>query len=90
MSKSNAIPIASLSLLLLAVLYLWLISSDPRMVDGGLNGDELTPGETLFTLLVAFSVFAAMFVAMRRAYQTVANFGSLSASSCGRQLTYTL
>jgi hypothetical protein len=68
MSKSNAIPIVSLLLLLLAAFYLWLISSDPRMADGGLNGNELTSGEVLFSLLVPFSVFAAMFVAMRRAY----------------------
>jgi hypothetical protein len=74
MSKSNVIPIASLLLLLLAALYLLSISNDPRMVDGGLNGNELTSGETIFTLLVPLSVFAAIFVAMRRAYYAGSKF----------------
>ena len=67
MSKINAIPIASLTLLALAALYLWAISGQPRMVDGGLSGDEMSLGEKAFVLLVPFSIFASIFVAMRRA-----------------------
>src|SRR5688572_20637366 len=40
MGKNNVVPAASLALLVLAALYLWAISGQPRVADGGLSGDE--------------------------------------------------
>ena len=56
-------------MLVAAGLYLWAISGQPRMADGGLSGSEMSLAEKLFCLAVPLSVFAAMFVAMRRAYR---------------------
>ena len=67
MGKNNAIPIISLALLALTVLYLWAISGQARMADGGLSGDEMHLGEKALALAVPLSVFASMFIAMRRA-----------------------
>jgi hypothetical protein len=67
MRKDNVIPALSLALLVLSALYLWAISGQPRMADGGLSGDEMFLGEKALALLVPLSVFASMFVAMRRA-----------------------
>lgn len=67
MGKNNAIPILSLALMTLAVLYLWAISRQPRMADGGLSGDEMHLAEKALALAVPLSVFASIFVAMRRA-----------------------
>ncbi|UNK50649.1 hypothetical protein MNR01_06490 [Lysobacter sp. S4-A87] len=68
MTRDNAIPYLALLLLLAAAAYLWLISGQPRMADGGLSGDEMSLAEKAFCLAVPLSVFGAMAVAMRRAY----------------------
>jgi hypothetical protein len=68
MKNDNAIPYLALAILILAVLYLWAISGQPRMADGGISGDEMSWAEKLFSLAVPLSLFAAMFVAVRRAY----------------------
>lgn len=68
MKNDNAIPYLALTLLMVAALYLWGISGQPRMADGGLSGEEMSWAEKLFSLAVPVSIFAAMFVAMRRAY----------------------
>ncbi|MFD0739772.1 hypothetical protein ACFQZQ_10815 [Lysobacter koreensis] len=74
MSKDNAAPLVSLALLASAVFYLWAISGPPRMLDGGLTGEEMSFGEKAFVLLVALSVFASMFVALRRAARAGSKF----------------
>ena len=74
MSKINLIPAVSLALIVLAVFYLWAISGQPKMADGGLSGDEMIIGEKVLTLLVPLSAFASMFVAMRRAYRAGSKF----------------
>lgn len=63
----NAIPILSLSLIALMVLYLFGISDQPRMADGALSGEEMSLTEKVLTMVTTFSIFAAMFVALRRA-----------------------
>ncbi len=68
MRKDNLIPLASLALLCSAIAYLWAISGQPRMADGGLSGDEMSWAEKVFVLIVPLSTFATMFVAARRAY----------------------
>lgn len=68
MTRENTIPWIALGLLAAAVAYLWLISGQPRMADGGLSGDEMNLAEKAFCLTVPLSVFAAMAVALRRAY----------------------
>ena len=68
MTRDNVIPCLALGLLAAAVLYLWAISGQPRMADGGLSGDEMYLAEKALCLVVPLSVLAAMFVAMRRAY----------------------
>jgi hypothetical protein len=45
-----------------------LISDQPRIADGGLSCDEMLSWEKLLVLLIPASIFASMFVAMRRAY----------------------
>lgn len=67
MTRDNAIPNLALGLLAAAAFYLWLISGQPRMADGGLSGDEMNLAEKALSLAIPLSVFAAMFVAMRRA-----------------------
>ncbi|MGH8025702.1 MAG: hypothetical protein ACREO0_03145 [Pseudoxanthomonas sp.] len=69
MTRDNAVPYFALGLLAVAILYLWVISGQPRMADGGLSGDEMNLAEKALCLTVPFSVIAAMFVAMRRAYR---------------------
>ncbi len=68
MTRVNAIPYLALGLLAAGAIYLWLISGQPRMADGGLSGDEMSLAEKAFCLAVPLSVFAAMAVALRRAY----------------------
>lgn len=68
MKKDNAIPYFALAMLVAAALYLCAISGQPRMADGGLSGNEMSLAEKLFSLAIPLSVFAALFVAMRRAY----------------------
>ncbi|TQM16717.1 hypothetical protein FB548_0085 [Pseudoxanthomonas sp. 3HH-4] len=68
MSRDNAIPLASLALWGASLAYLWTISGQPRMADGGLSGSEMSPIEMAMTLAVPLATFATMFVAMRRAY----------------------
>ena len=69
MGKDNVIPIVSFGLLLLALAYMWAISGQPRMADGGLDGEEMNLAEKAFVLLVPLSIFFAMFIGMRRAYR---------------------
>lgn len=69
MRKDNVIPIVSFCLLLIALAYMWAVSGQPRMADGGLNGEEMNLAEKVFVLLVPLSVFCAMFIGMRRAYR---------------------
>ena len=69
MTRDNAVPYIALGLLAAAILYLWVISGQPRMADGGVSGDEMTLTEKALCLAAPLSVFAAMFVAMRRAYR---------------------
>lgn len=67
MKSNNHIPLVSLGLVSLTILYLWAISGQPRMADGRLTGDEMRWYEELMVVAVTFSVFATMFIAARRA-----------------------
>lgn len=68
MTRDNLIPWIALGLLATAFLYLWSISGQPRMADGGLVGSEMYLGEKLLCIAGALSVIAALVVALRRAY----------------------
>lgn len=70
MARDNAVSYIALGLVAAAILYLWIISGQPRMAGGGLSGDEMALAEKTLCLAVPLSVFAAMFVAMRRAYRS--------------------
>jgi uncharacterized membrane protein YphA (DoxX/SURF4 family) len=67
MFKFNRIPKIALAVLLFAVAYLFAISGQPRMADGGLTGEEMHFGEKLLTLAVPFAALANIIVAAIRA-----------------------
>ena len=67
--KHNPVPKISLLILASAYLYLYLISGQPRMADGGLSDDEMYFVEKVFSLVTALSVFATMGVGLLRAYK---------------------
>ncbi|WP_296278758.1 hypothetical protein [Pseudoxanthomonas sp.] len=74
MRKDNAIPLASLALWGASLAYVWTISGQPRMADGGLSGDEMSLIEMAMMLAVPLATFASMFIAMRRAYWNGSRF----------------
>lgn len=70
MKLRNPVPKVSLLILASAPLYLFLISGQARMADGGLTGDEMYLAEKIYSLLPAFSVFATLGVGLVRAYKS--------------------
>jgi hypothetical protein len=65
--KPNLVPVVSLGLIALFVVYMWAISDQPRMADGALIGDEVRWYEEALILAVVIPVFATMAIAARRA-----------------------
>ena len=78
MKNDNLIPLVSLALLCSSFAYLWAISGQPRMADGGLSGDEMSWAEKVFVLIVPLSTLATMCIAVRRAYWNGSWFWSLA------------
>ncbi len=67
MFKSNRIPKMALAVFLFAVAYLFAISGQPRMADGGLSGEEMYLAEKLLTLAVSIAMIANIIIAAVRA-----------------------
>ena len=90
MKNDNVIPLFSMALLACAIAYLWAISGQPRMADGGLSDDEMSLAEKVFVLVLPLSVFATMFIAIRRAYRNRSWFWSLACLCWPLAFVYTL
>jgi hypothetical protein len=69
MRLSNPVPKISLLTFGAIALYLLAISGQPRMSDGGLDGDEMFWYEKLLSTLPAISLFATLGLGIWRAYR---------------------
>lgn len=65
----NPIPKISLLIIAAALAYLFLISGQDRMADGGLTGDEMHVVEKVFSALPAASLFATWGLGLWRAHK---------------------
>lgn len=70
MNLRNPVPKISLLILASLPLYMFLISGQARMADGGLTGDEMYFAEKIYSLLPSLSIFATLGVGLSRAYKT--------------------
>ena len=67
MFHSNRIPKLALLALVVAVAYLFAISGQPRMVDGGLSGKEMYVGEKVLALFVPLAMISNVVLGAVRA-----------------------
>jgi len=69
MKVYNPIPKISLFALAAAIGYLFLISGQARMADGGLSGDEMHVAEKFISAVPAASLFATLGLGLWRAHK---------------------